>query len=196
MRLTMKQVHEAVLPTVLELKFFNFEPIIFCLFALFAIYVLYQYIQYQIRKLDVYSFLFHRKKGGNTHIYNIESCPICLGEFKVPVRASCGHAFCMKCLLSYFQYNSYCWKCICPLCRGLIRDIYNLHIFDFCKKEKAEIKKMEKKLKTFIEKQNYSIAHLSRLEWICTNKWKSIFSAFSIIICFITILFWPKTSSF
>ncbi|XP_062850609.1 E3 ubiquitin-protein ligase TRIM39-like isoform X5 [Trichomycterus rosablanca] len=41
-------------------------------------------------------------------------CSICLDVFTDPVRASCGHNFCMTCLKKYWDTSSHCQ---CPVCK-------------------------------------------------------------------------------
>lgn len=48
-----------------------------------------------------------------------DCCPICLMEYSVPRATSCGHIFCLGCILYYFrQQNSEYTKC--PMCSEII----------------------------------------------------------------------------
>lgn len=55
-----------------------------------------------------------------------ESCCICFGEIDKEVNATCGHIFCGKCLVDFWESKNKC-KLKCPLCR---RDI-NMIIINF-----------------------------------------------------------------
>lgn len=64
----------------------------------------------------------------NDFIYNVEECPICLSEFTSPVRIDCGHAYCLSCIVTYFKTNNFRWKCVCPLCKILVKNVIILHV--------------------------------------------------------------------
>ncbi|KAK1402180.1 E3 ubiquitin-protein like [Heracleum sosnowskyi] len=47
-------------------------------------------------------------------------CPICFGEFTVPVKTNCGHWFCGSCFLQFWNHKPSLRKCKCPMCSQLI----------------------------------------------------------------------------
>ena len=51
-------------------------------------------------------------------ISDIMECPICVERFTDPKVVSCGHTFCLKCLLKYGEHDKPGEQVACPLCRA------------------------------------------------------------------------------
>lgn len=87
-------------------------------------------------------------------VYNIESCPICLGSLRVPVRIRCGHAYCVTCLSMFLKYVKKGGKCECPLCKSPVKNATLIQMDSFCitRKDKANL---EKQLKKMIDKAKF-----------------------------------------
>ncbi|XP_051503867.1 E3 ubiquitin/ISG15 ligase TRIM25-like [Myxocyprinus asiaticus] len=64
--------------------------------------------------------------GSSSDAQNPLNCPICLDILKDPVTTSCGHSFCMGCIMKY--WNSECQRGVysCPNCRKTFNQKPNL----------------------------------------------------------------------
>nr|XP_022916060.1 zinc-binding protein A33 [Onthophagus taurus] len=64
----------------------------------------------------------NKRKLQRTKVYNSDVCPICLSELMIPVRISCGHAYCASCIIKYFEYILKRGKVECPMCKETIKE--------------------------------------------------------------------------
>ncbi|XP_028132450.1 E3 ubiquitin-protein ligase RNF125-like isoform X2 [Diabrotica virgifera virgifera] len=56
----------------------------------------------------------------NMKIYN-KDCPICFNLLTMPIRSKCGHAYCLDCLYTFRNKNS--WNYSCPYCRAPLKKL-------------------------------------------------------------------------
>ena len=63
------------------------------------------------------------QRGGVGESAEPESCPICLSLMSFPVDTNCGHTFCVRCILSYWQHDQWPRPARCPVCRSRVSSI-------------------------------------------------------------------------
>lgn len=60
-----------------------------------------------------------------------ENCPICLSSLSFAVDTNCGHTFCARCILSYWEHDQWPRAARCPVCRnGVICEHYKWNDFE------------------------------------------------------------------
>ena len=60
-----------------------------------------------------------------------ENCPICLSSLSFAVDTNCGHTFCARCILSYWEHDQWPRAARCPVCRnGVICAHYKWNDFE------------------------------------------------------------------
>ncbi|BFY99396.1 hypothetical protein BsWGS_02436 [Bradybaena similaris] len=62
------------------------------------------------------------------------TCPICLGTAALAVETNCGHVYCGRCIVTYWQHQSYLLPVRCPSCRTQV----SLLLLNFTSQEHAE----------------------------------------------------------
>ncbi len=80
----------------------------------------------------------------------MKSCPICLEEIKNECFTTCGHSFCMDCILTWSKHHN------CPCCRA-----------ELGMKTTQEILDMEEELKMY--KESKVIKFFGFIEAVCSS---------------------------
>ncbi len=63
-----------------------------------------------------------------------DRCPICLDQIQFAVETNCGHIFCTRCVLSYYEHGAFVAAMNCPVCRQLVRVL----LTDFTHEEEVD----------------------------------------------------------
>ncbi|CAH1962068.1 unnamed protein product [Acanthoscelides obtectus] len=112
-------------------------------------------------------------------LYNVD-CPICFNVLTMPIKADCGHGYCMDCLYTYWEKPS--WNNCCPLCR---LPISNLRLLENSEHKYMDSTKkvLEKKLWKILS-QSYLLRlnHILQMQIVC-----------KIILCMIYLAIWTWT---